>query len=88
MRKLGDDISADDDIIQYSQVPDLGTFEIPALKAMCFATLRADFPQKACPGDIIIAGRSGAAIHSRPFAPEMIEVWRAGSLADAMLARE
>ena len=31
---FGDNISADDGIIQYSQVPDLGSFDIPALKAI------------------------------------------------------
>lgn len=156
--KFGDNISADDGIIQYSQVPDLGTFDIPALKAMCFTTLRADFPQRVRSGDIIVAGRnfghhshphacvamkesgiaavlvescdsafirkalnvglpvipcpgitriveegetiatdlatgevlntaSGARLHYRPFAPPMIEVWRAGNLADALKLR-
>ena len=41
--KFGDNISADDGIIQYSKVPDLASFDIPALKAMCFAELQPDF---------------------------------------------
>src|SRR5690606_32042023 len=52
---------------QYSQVPDLGTFDIPALKAMCFTTLRADFPQRVRSGDIIVAGRNFGH-HSHPHA--------------------
>ncbi|UJQ94169.1 3-isopropylmalate dehydratase [Mariluticola halotolerans] len=65
--KFGDNISADDGIIQYSQVPNLGTFDIPALKAMCFATIMPDFPQKVQPGDIIVAGRNFGH-HSHPHA--------------------
>lgn len=65
--KFGNNISADDGIIQYSQVPDLGTFDIPALKAMCFTTLRPDFPQKVRPGDIVFAG-SNFGHHSHPHA--------------------
>ena len=56
--RFGDNISADDGIIQYSQVPDLGTFDIPALKAMCFTTLRPDFPKVVGQGDVIVAGRN------------------------------
>lgn len=156
--KVGDNISADDGIIQYSQVPDLGSFDIPALKAMCFATIIPDFPENVRPGDLIVGGRnfghhshphacvamkesgiaavlvestdsafirkalnvglpiipcpgittlaaqgdrlqtdltigevtnltSGRQLHYRPWAPEMIEVWRAGTLADALHAR-
>lgn len=160
--KLGDNISADDGIIQYSRVPDLGTFDIPGLKAMCFATIIPDFPARVRDGDIIVAGRNfghhshphacvamkesgiaavlvestdsafirkalnvglpvipcpgitglaeqddivgtdlatgevvnaatGEQRHYRPWAREMIEVWRVGNLADALrmrLARE
>lgn len=156
--KFGDNISADDGIIQYSQVPDLGTFDIPALKAMCFALLMPDFPQKVAKGDIVVAGRNfghhshphacvamkesgiaavlvescdsafvrkalniglpvipckgitalvdegdiittdlstgevtnrrnGESLSYRPFAPQMIGVWRAGSLAEALKER-
>jgi len=156
--KFGDNISADDGIIQYSQVPDLGTFDIPALKAMCFTTLRPDFPELVQSGDLIIAGRNfghhshphagvamkesgiaavlvescdsvlirkalniglpiipcpgvstlaeegqtvltdmatgevrnvdtGAQLFYRPLAPQMIEVWRSGSLAAALKIR-
>ena len=156
--KVGDNISADDGIIQYSQVRDLGSFDIPALRAMCFATIIPDFPKQVRPGDLIIGGRnfghhshphacvamkesgiaavlvestdsafirkalnvglpiipcpgittlaaqgdqlqtdlatgevtnltSGGHLHYRPWASEMIEVWRAGSLADALRAR-
>lgn len=156
--KFGDNISADDGIIQYSQVPDLGSFDIPALKAMCFTTLDPDFPAKVRPGDLIVAGsnfghhshphacvamkesgiaavlvestdsafvrkalnvglpiipckgitalaeegdviatdlatgevvnrRTGARLTYRPFAPAMIDVWRAGNLADALKIR-
>lgn len=65
--KFGDNISADDGIIQYSQVPDLGEFDIPALKAMCFVTLRPGFPQQVGQGDIIVAGRNFGH-HSHPHA--------------------
>lgn len=156
--KVGDNISADDGIIQYSQVPDLGSFDIPALKAMCFATIIPDFPEHVRSGDLIVGGRnfghhshphacvamkesgiaavlvestdsafirkalnvglpvipcpgittlaaqgdrletdiatgnvtnltSGGHRHYRHWAPEMIEVWRAGTLADALHMR-
>jgi 3-isopropylmalate/(R)-2-methylmalate dehydratase small subunit len=65
--KFGDNISADDGIIQYSQVPDLGTFDIPALKAMCFATLRPEFPQTVKSGDVVVGGRNFGH-HSHPHA--------------------
>lgn len=155
---FGDNISADDGIIQYSQVPDLGSFDIPALKAMCFATLRPEFPSEARPGDIVVAGKNfghhshphacvamkesgiaavlvestdsafirkalnvglpviscpgitaivehgqqvgvdieagtarnietGASLSFRPFAPQMVQVWRAGGLAAALRQR-
>ena len=64
---FGDNISADDGIIQYSQVPDLGSFDIPALKAMCFLTLRPEFPSQVRDGDIIVAGRNFGH-HSHPHA--------------------
>ncbi|MBF9033259.1 3-isopropylmalate dehydratase small subunit [Rhodobacterales bacterium HKCCE2091] len=64
---FGDNISADDGIIQYSQVPDLGSFDIPALKAMCFTTLMPDFPEKVRDGDVIVAGRNFGH-HSHPHA--------------------
>jgi 3-isopropylmalate/(R)-2-methylmalate dehydratase small subunit len=65
--KFGDNISADDGIIQYSQVPDLGSFDIPALKEMCFATLRPDFAQNVKKGDLIVAG-TNFGHHSHPHA--------------------
>lgn len=65
--KFGDNISADDGIIQYSQVPDLGTFDIPKLKAMCFATIRPEFREGVRAGDIIVAGRNFGH-HSHPHA--------------------
>ena len=55
---FGDNISADDGIIQYSKVPDLATFDIPALKAMCFAELQPAFRQGVRPGDLVVAGRN------------------------------
>ena len=58
--KLGDNVSGDDGIIHFSQVPDLGRFDIPALKAMCFATLRPEFPAQVKAGDIVVAGRNPA----------------------------
>jgi len=64
---FGDNISADNGIIQYSKVPDLGTFDIPALKAMLFVLLDPDFPQKVREGDIVVAGRNFAH-HSHPHA--------------------
>jgi 3-isopropylmalate/(R)-2-methylmalate dehydratase small subunit len=54
--KFGDNISADDGIIQYSKVPDLATFDIPALKAMCFAELQPDFREQVKSGDVVVAG--------------------------------
>lgn len=65
--KFGDNISADDGIIQYSQVPDLGTFDIPALKAMCFTLIVPDFPERVRAGDIVVAGRNFGH-HSHPHA--------------------
>jgi 3-isopropylmalate/(R)-2-methylmalate dehydratase small subunit len=65
--KFGDNISADDGIIQYSQVPDLATFDIPALKAMCFATLAPEFPHEVRAGDVVVAGRNFGH-HSHPHA--------------------
>lgn len=64
---FGDNISADDGIIQYSQVPDLATFDVPALKAMCFATLQPEFPARVRRGDIVVAGRNFGH-HSHPHA--------------------
>lgn len=156
--KFGDNISADDGIIQYSQVPDLGSFDIPALKAMCFGTLRSEFVSAVRSGDLVVAGKNfghhshphacvamkesgiaavlvdstdsafvrkalnvglpiiacpgitnlvedyqqvavdlslgtvrnldtGTSLTFRPFAPQMIEVWRAGGLAPALKLR-
>jgi 3-isopropylmalate/(R)-2-methylmalate dehydratase small subunit len=65
--KFGDNVSADNGIIQYSQVPDLGSFDIPALKAMLFVLLDPDFPQKVRRGDIVVAG-SNFGHHSHPHA--------------------
>ena len=65
--KFGHNISADDGIIQYSQVPDLGSFDIPALKAMCFTALDPEFPRRVRPGDIVVAGRNFGH-HSHPHA--------------------
>ncbi len=64
---FGDNISADNGIIQYSQVPDLGSFDIPALKAMLFVLIDPDFPAKVAEGDIIVAGRNFGH-HSHPHA--------------------
>jgi 3-isopropylmalate/(R)-2-methylmalate dehydratase small subunit len=65
--KFGDNISADNGIIQYSLVPDLGSFDIPALKAMCFVLLDPDFPSNVRAGDIIVAG-ANFGHHSHPHA--------------------
>lgn len=65
--KFGDNISADNGIIQYSQVPDLGSFDIPALKAMLFVLIDPDFPQKVGEGDIVVGGRNFGH-HSHPHA--------------------
>jgi 3-isopropylmalate/(R)-2-methylmalate dehydratase small subunit len=65
--KFGDNISADDGIIQYSNVPDLATFDIPALKAMCFADLQPNFRAEVHPGDLVVAGRNFGH-HSHPHA--------------------
>ncbi len=64
---FGDNVSADNGIIQYSQVPDLGSFDIPALKAMLFVLLDPDFPAKVAHGDIVVAG-SNFGHHSHPHA--------------------
>lgn len=64
---FGDNISADDGIIQYSQVPDLGSFDIPALRAMCFATIRPEFRAGVQPGDFVVAGKNFGH-HSHPHA--------------------
>jgi 3-isopropylmalate/(R)-2-methylmalate dehydratase small subunit len=65
--KFGHNISADNGIIQYSQVPDLGSFDIPALKAMLFVLLDPNFPKKVQPGDVLVAGRNFGH-HSHPHA--------------------
>jgi len=65
--RLGDNISADDGIIEYSQVPDLGSFDIPALKAMCFTRLRPEFVAEVQPGDLVVAGKNFGH-HSHPHA--------------------
>ena len=65
--KFGDNISADDGIIQYSNVPDLATFDIPALKAMCFADLKPAFRSEVRAGDLVVAGRNFGH-HSHPHA--------------------
>jgi 3-isopropylmalate/(R)-2-methylmalate dehydratase small subunit len=65
--KFGDNISADDGIIQYSNVPDLATFDIPALKAMCFADLQPNFRAEVRSGDLVVAGRNFGH-HSHPHA--------------------
>lgn len=64
---FGDNVSADNGIIQFSNVPDLGSFDIPALKAMLFTLIDPDFPTKVRPGDIVVAGRNFAH-HSHPHA--------------------
>lgn len=56
--KFGDNISADDGIIQFSNVPDLGSYDVPALKSMLFVLIDPEFPQKVRSGDIIVAGRN------------------------------
>lgn len=65
--RFGDNISADDGIIEYSQVPDLGSFDIPALKAMCFAKLRPEFVSEVVSGDLVVAG-TNFGHHSHPHA--------------------
>jgi 3-isopropylmalate/(R)-2-methylmalate dehydratase small subunit len=64
---FGDNVSADNGIIQYSQVPDLGSFDVPALKAMLFVLLDPDFPKKVAHGDIVVAG-TNFGHHSHPHA--------------------
>jgi 3-isopropylmalate/(R)-2-methylmalate dehydratase small subunit len=65
--KFGDNISADDGIIQYSQVSDLATFDVPALKAMCFAEINPEFRQRVRNGDLVVAG-TNFGHHSHPHA--------------------
>ena len=64
---FGDNVSADNGIIQYSKVPDLGSFDVPALKAMLFVLIDPDFPSKVKDGDIVVAG-SNFGHHSHPHA--------------------
>lgn len=64
---FGHNISADNGIIQYSNVPDLGSFDVPALKAMLFVLIDPEFPAKVRTGDIIVAGRNFGH-HSHPHA--------------------
>ncbi len=56
--KFGDNISADDGIVQFSDIPDLGAFDVPALKRMLFVLIDPDFPQKVRDGDIVVGGRN------------------------------
>jgi 3-isopropylmalate/(R)-2-methylmalate dehydratase small subunit len=65
--KFGDNISADDGIIQYSKVPDLATFDVPALKEMCFADLDPSFRRRVRQGDLVVAG-ANFGHHSHPHA--------------------
>ena len=58
--KFGDNLSGDDGIIDFSRVPDLGSFDIPALKAMCFAAVEPGFPLEVRSGDIVVGGRNFA----------------------------
>lgn len=64
---FGANVSADNGIIQYSKVPDLGSFDVPALKAMLFVLLDPDFPNKVRDGDIVVGG-SNFGHHSHPHA--------------------
>jgi 3-isopropylmalate/(R)-2-methylmalate dehydratase small subunit len=64
---FGDNVSADNGIIQYSKVPDLGSFDVPALKAMLFVLIDPDFPNKVKDGDIVVCG-SNFGHHSHPHA--------------------
>ena len=58
--KFGDNIGGDDGIIQFSEVTDLGRFDEPALKRMCFARVRPEFRDQVRQGDLVVAGRNFA----------------------------
>ena len=64
---FGDNISADDGIIQFARIPNFATFDLEALRAMCFATLRPEFPAEVRGGDFVVAGRNFGH-HSHPHA--------------------
>ncbi|MEX6508450.1 hypothetical protein [Jiella sp. M17.18] len=65
--KFGDNVGADDGIIQFSKVTDLGSYDVPALKAMLFVLLDPGFPTKVRAGDIVVAGKNFGH-HSHPHA--------------------
>ena len=58
--KFGDNISGDDGIIEFSIVREgFGkAFDEDALRAMCFRSLRPEFPAEVRPGDIVVGGRN------------------------------
>ena len=63
--KFGDGVCGDDGIIQFSRINDLGSYDEPALKAMCFELVNPDFPKQVVAGDLVVAGHTFAH-HSHP----------------------
>ncbi|MFT8244902.1 hypothetical protein [Roseomonas sp. BN140053] len=56
--KFGDNVSGDDGIIEFSVVREgFGkAFDEDTLRAMCFRSLRPEFPAEVKPGDIVVGG--------------------------------
>ena len=63
--KFGDGVCGDDGIIQFSRIGDLGVYDEPALKAMCFQLINPEFARAVRPGDLLVAGHNFAH-HSHP----------------------
>lgn len=63
--KFGDGVCGDDGIIQFSRINDLGSYDEPALKAMCFELINPEFPAQVRAGDLVVAGHNFAH-HSHP----------------------
>ena len=63
--KFGDGVCGDDGIIQFSRIGDLGVYDEPVLKAMCFQLINPEFARAVRPGDLLVAGHNFAH-HSHP----------------------
>lgn len=63
--KFGDGVCGDDGIIQFSRIGDLGAYDEPALKAMCFQLINQEFAKQVQAGDLVVGGHNFAH-HSHP----------------------
>jgi 3-isopropylmalate/(R)-2-methylmalate dehydratase small subunit len=93
--KFGDDVCGDDGIIEFAIVAaGFGKeFDEDALRAMCFRSLRPEFPDQVRQGDIVVGGRNFAhhnhvevsvAIRASGIAVVVVESCDAGFLRRAL----